>query len=169
VFDAHDSFSAVFGQPVGLFIGGGVEVRVNRVFVQASVQQFKRDGERVFVLDGKTFPLGISDTVTVTPIAVTVGWRLDGRRVTPYVGAGVGSDHYTETSANGDPSDNVDARFVSYHVMLGAEWRRSGWLAPAVELQYTHVPNALTGGVADAFDEHNLGGLEVRLKVLVGK
>jgi hypothetical protein len=169
IFDAHQSFSALFGQPIGLFAGGGAEVRVNRLFVQASVQQFKRDGERAFVLDGKTFPLGIADTVTITPIAVTVGWRLDGRRAVPYVGAGIGSYHYTETSDNAAPADNVDARFTSYHVLAGAEWHPTKWVSPAVEIQYTHVPSALTGGLADAFGEHNLGGLECRVKLSVGR
>jgi opacity protein-like surface antigen len=90
------------------------------------IQRFKRTGERVFAFDGNTFNLGISDTVTITPVAVTLGWRFNGRRAIPYLGGGMGSYHYTETSAGADPSDNLDGRSLSYHVVVGAEWQLPG-------------------------------------------
>jgi hypothetical protein len=37
-----------------------------------------------------------------------------------------------------------------------------------VEVQYSRIDRGLEGGLADAFDEHDLGGVRVRLKVLFG-
>ena len=59
---------------------------------------------------------------------------------------------------------------TSYHVLVGFQWRApNGWLGTAFEVQYTHAPDALSGGVANVFDEHNLGGVEARVKIEVGK
>jgi hypothetical protein len=169
-FDAHKSFDAVLGQPGGFFFGAGGEFRFrNRLFVQGSLERFKRTGERAFVLDEEVFKLGIPDAVTVTPLAFTGGYRFPRRSMTPFVGGGFGRYFFTEKASFADPSENVDEQFTSYHVLGGVEWRGGGLLATAFEVQYTHVPDALDGGVAAAFNEHNLGGVEVRLKILVGR
>jgi len=54
-------------------------------------------------------------------------------------------------------------------VMAGYERRLSAWIATAFEVQYTHVPDALSGNVAEAFKESNMGGVEVRIRVAVGR
>jgi hypothetical protein len=40
----------------------------------------------------------------------------------------------------------------------------------AVEIQYTSVPNSIgAGGASAEFGESNLGGLQARVKLLVGR
>ena len=58
------------------------------------------------------------------------------------------------------------AREFDFH---GAEFRGRGWIAAAVEFQYTFVPDSLTGGLADIYDEHDLGGFDVRFKIVIGR
>ncbi|PWT86690.1 MAG: hypothetical protein C5B57_00585 [Blastocatellia bacterium] len=150
-FDAHKSFDAVLGQPGGFFFGAGGEFRFrDRIFVQGSLERFKRTGERAFVLDGDVFKLGIPDTVTITSLTFTGGYRFRRRSMTPFVGGGVGRYFFTEKADFADPSENVDEQFASYHVLGGVEWRGGGLLATAFEVQYTHVPDALEDGVAAA-------------------
>jgi hypothetical protein len=170
-FTAEESFAAVFGRADGVFFGGGGEFRGrNGTFVQGAVQIFRRTGERAFVLDGTVLPTGIPETITIVPIEFTVGYRRFGRGgAAPYVGGGLGLQLYTEVSPLLDPSEEVDDQFTSYHVLGGVEWRSGRWLGTAVEAQYTHVPNALTGGLAADLDERNLGGVQVRFKLLMGR
>jgi opacity protein-like surface antigen len=169
-FSAHQSFAAVLGQSGGTLFGGGAEVRLGRgLFVNASIERFTDTGQRVFVLDGQVFKLGIPDTITLTPVALTTGWRFVNDRATPYVGAGIGRVFYKETSSFADATENVDARFTSYQVLGGVEFR-NGWVATAFEVQYSRVPNAIgIGGASAAFQESNLGGLGARIKILVGR
>ena len=169
-FNAHDSFDAVLGHGGGFLFGGGAEVRVHDIFVQGAVEYFHRTGQRVFELNGDVFGLGIADAVTMTPFAVTAGYKFHLRSVNPYFGGGAGVIHYSETSDFAEAGENVDMNVTSYHVLAGVEWRASnGWLGTAFEVQYTHAPDALSGGVADIFGEHNLGGIEARVKIEVGK
>jgi opacity protein-like surface antigen len=169
-FTAQRTFEAVLGKASGNFFGGGAEVRIrNGLFVNASVERFTKTGERVFVADQQVFKLGIPDTITLTPMTLTAGWRFANAHATPYVGAGVGRILYKEVSSFADASENIDTRFASYHMLGGVEFR-NGWLATAFEVQYSRVPNALgTGGASAAFQESNLGGIVGRVKVLVGR
>ena len=169
-FAARDSFSAVLGEPGGLMLGAGAEVRfAGGLFVSGAFERFNKLGERAFVFNGAVYQLGIPNTVTVMPIAVTAGWRLEASRLTPYGGGGIGRVGYREFSDFAADEENVDESFTSYHVLGGIEIR-NGWVATAFEAQYTQVPDALgTGGVSAAFQEHNLGGFTMRVKVLVGR
>ena len=65
----------------------------------------------------------------------------------------------------------MSAHFTSYHAVLGAELgNRASIVRLAVEGQLTTVPKAFgTTGAAGAFDEHNLGGFQLRLKILAGR
>jgi hypothetical protein len=169
-FTARDTFKAVLDQPGGPFFGGGAEFRFSKgLFVQAATRWFKKTGERVFVLDDEVFPLGIEDEVTIAPTEFTGGWRFRSVGAIPYVGAGAGLYRFKETSEFEDPLEKVDERFTSYHFLAGAEFRTRGWLAGAVEVQYTMVPDSLTGGLADIYDEHDLGGFDVRFKIVIGR
>jgi opacity protein-like surface antigen len=169
-FAAQDSFQAVMGQAAGQFFGGGAEVRVGSgLFLNASVERFTDTGQRVVVADGQVFGLGIPDTITLTPMTVTTGWRFAHDRATPYVGAGIGRILYKEESKFVDASDNINTRFTSYHMLGGVEFR-NGWLATAFEVEYSRVPGAIgIGGASAAFQESDLGGLVGRIKVLVGR
>jgi hypothetical protein len=169
-FNASKSFKAVTGEEGGWWYGGGVEVRLPMgIFVSGSFERYDKTGQRVFVSGGTTYQLGIPDTIRITPVTGTIGYRIGHGHDIPYVGVGGGRYLYRETSAVGSSSQTVDQSFPAYHVLVGFESRHTRWVSTAIEAQYTHVPNALSGLVADAFSEHNLGGAQVRLKVRVGR
>lgn len=173
-FSAADSFKAVFGTNRGVVFGGGVEVVLPQsVFFNVRASRFRRSGERVFTFAGEQFSLGIPTTVTVSPIELTGGYRLDrGWRVVPYGGGGVGWHSYRETSAFAEPSENVDERYTGYQILGGAELRLLRWIGAAAEAQWATVPDALgqdPNGVSAAFDERDLGGMTFRIKVVVGR
>jgi hypothetical protein len=169
-FTAHNTFKAIIGQPASPFIGGGADFRLqDRLFVQGSVRWLRRTGERVIVEDDEVFTLGLDDTITIVPLAVTAGYRFHRAGVVPYVGGGVGQYRFRETSDFSVPGDDVSRRFTSYHFLAGFEWRGSGWAGGAFEVQYTLVPDALDSPVAAAYDEHDLGGIEARVKFLIGR
>ena len=81
------------------------------------------------------------------------------------MGGGAGWHLLREKSDFAEESDDVSDGFAGYHALGGVEFRR-GRLATAVEAQYTIVPDALNGGVAELFGEDNLGGFQIRLKLL---
>jgi opacity protein-like surface antigen len=167
---ASDSFVAVLGSSRAPMFGGGLQLREGDFFIEASVERFQKTGSRVFVSDGQVFSLGIADTVRTIPITATFGYRHPGRYLAPYVGAGIGTYLYKETSDFAESSENVSEHFTSYHVLGGVELPARGWLHAAFELEFTTVPKALgTSGVAAAFNEHNLGGVHGRVKVMVGR
>jgi hypothetical protein len=171
VWLAHDTFNAVLGSSGEPMFGGGGQVRLRgRLFVEASVERFEKTGQRVFVANGKVFHLGISDTVRIIPVAVTVGYRHDHRHMTFYAGGGIGRYFYDERSAFSDPSENPSERLTSYHALVGEEFGNRAWLRTALEVQFSSVPGALeSSGVAAAYGEHNLGGIQLRLKLLAGR
>ncbi len=165
---AHDSFKAIFGSPWWVWYGGGGQyVFGSGLFVEGSADFFKRSGTRVFVVDDEVFDLGIRNTITMLPVAGTVGYRFSGTSATPYVGGGVGLQLYREEFEFAASGEDVDRHFARYHALGGVEFRLTARLASAIEVQYTHVPNDFAG-LADVFDEHNLGGLQVRGKLLFG-
>ena len=167
---ARKTFDAVLGSSSAPMFGGGVQVRFSHVFVEASAERFQKTGERVFVNNSDVFKLGIADTVRIVPFFLTAGYRQAPSRSTAYAGVGVGRFSYRETSDFADPDENVDERFNSYHVLGGVEFASLQWLRAAIEVQYTTVPDAFgTSGAAKAFDEHNLGGIQIRLKILAGR
>ena len=173
-FAAKQSFAAVLGSETGRLLGGGVDVVVaRRVFVTLRASRFRDVGQRVFLFDGAQFNLGIPTTITLTPLELTAGYRLDrGWRVVPYGGAGISRHRYEEVSAFAEDSENVDDRFSGYHVLGGAELRLAQWLGAALEAQWTTVPDALgddPNSVSRAFNESDLGGVTLRLKVIVGR
>jgi hypothetical protein len=161
----------VLGSRSGAVFGGGVEVRFKgAVFVQVAAERYEKTGERVFVLNDEVFKLGIRDTVRVVPVYVTAGYRYQKRNTAVYGGGGIGRYHYNETSDFADPGDDIDDTFSSYHAVGGVEFSEGGWLRTAFEVQFTSVPDALgTSGASQAFGEHNLGGLQFRIRILAGR
>lgn len=174
-FTASDTFDAVLDRTSGPILGGGAEVGLpfGGLYVGVGGWRFKEDGERVFVSDsGDVFRLGIPVTVEITPIEVTAGWRFKNlsRRFIPYVGAGWSSYAYRETSDFAADGEDVDERFSGYHILGGAEFKVMRWLGVGGEVAWTSIPDGLgAGGASQAFDETDLGGTSVRLKVSIGR
>jgi hypothetical protein len=171
---ASRSFNAIFGKDTGPVYGGGAELVLRQGwFVRMNVWRFKEQGQRAIRLENQTFRLDIPLTVTITPIEVSAGYRFPfGRRrvLIPYVGGGVSSHAYKETSSFSVGEENVDERFTGYQILGGVEYRLHRMLAVAGEAQYTTVPDAIgAGGLSAQFDESNLGGVVVRLRVLFGR
>ena len=170
-FTAKDSFDAIFETSSGAFYGGGGQVHIRQFYVDVGVSRFERTGERVFVFEGEVIRLGIPNRVTITPLVVTAGYRVPaGNRMVPYVGGGVGSVLFEETSDVADPDENVSERFTSYHAVGGVEYAATRWLFVAGEVRYAAVPDALGAlGVSAEFDESDLGGVSVAVKVMIGR
>jgi len=173
-FAAKDSFEAVLGEPSGRILGGGAEVGLpwGGLYLGVGGWRFKEDGERVFVSGGNVFPLGIRTTIEVTPVEVTAGWRFKNlsRRIIPYAGLGWSSYRYKETSDFADADENVDERFNGYHLLAGAEVRVTRWLGLGGEVAWSRVPDGLgASGVSAEFDETDLGGTSLRLKLSIGR
>ena len=173
-FTAKESFTAVLGSERGVVFGGGVEaVLPQRVFVALRASRFREQGERVFLFDGESFDLGIPTTVTVTPVELSGGYRFGvGARLVPYAGGGIGWHRYQETSEFAEASENVEETFRGYHVFGGAEVRLARWMGVGAEAQWATVPDALgqdPNGVSAAFDESDLGGVTLRVKLVIGR
>jgi len=168
---AKDTFAAVLGSAQAPMFGAGVQARVHgQILVEGSIDYFKKNGERVFVSDGEVFKLGIRDTVRVLPVAMTVAYRERTRRFAYYAGVGFGKYLYKEDSDFADPGENISERFTSYHIVGGLELGALGVIKTAFEVQYTTVPDALgTSGASKSFGENDLGGLQVRARLLVGR
>jgi hypothetical protein len=168
---AKHSFSAVLGDAHGFTFGAGAEVRLrDRFFVGASVARFQENGERVFISNGEVFRLGIRDTIRIVPFAITGGYRYTTPEGAVYVGGGVGRYFYRETSDFAAAGENIDESHPAYHVLIGIEFPARGSFRAAFEVQYTTVPDALgSSGASEVFGERNLGGFDIRLKILGGR
>lgn len=179
-FTAADSFSAVLDTSSGLVVGGGGGLLFGRnLFVDVSVARFSADGSRVFIADGgEVVDLGIATQVAVTPIDVSIGWRFTGRprpgptgkprfRPVPFGGGGFGFQQYEETADFASASDDVSESHGSYHVIGGVELPFTRRIAASADVLYRWVPDALgSGGVSAFYDETDLGGAQVRLRVV---
>ena len=60
--------------------------------------------------------------------------------------------------------------YTGFYVAGGVEFLVTKWVHLRGEVQYTSLPNALgAGGVSLDFDETNLGGTAVAVKLAIGK
>jgi hypothetical protein len=174
-FTASESVEAVLGSSAGPIFGAGAEVLAGRhLFVAFDVSRFQKDGERVVVAGGETFPLGIATTISVVPIEISAGWRFIAprRTVVPYLGGGLGWHRYTETSEFAEADEDVQFTKAGFQLLGGAEWRASAWLGVAGEAAWMRVPDAFTDAptsAAAAFGETDLGGAVFRVKVVIGR
>ena len=154
-FTANETFKAVFGETVEPFWGGGAQVVFRRsLFVEVAVSRFKATGERAFRFDGQNFGLGIPLTVTETPVEVSGGYRFQASpRLVPYVGAGIGSYAYEETSDFSTDDENLKTRHVGYLVNGG---RISSWPLFSRRRRQYRVPGiAGDGGISKDADEND--------------
>lgn len=176
-FASSESFDAVLGDSSGKFFGGGGRVGLPwfGLFVDVGAWRFEEKGERVLMQGGTLYKLGIPVTVTITPIELTGGWQYHfrrgiWRRLTPYVGAGLSSYSYRETSTFATSAEDADDRFSGYHLLGGGEVKLLKWLGVAGEVAWTTIPDALgAAGVSKEFGETDLGGTSFRLKITVGQ
>jgi opacity protein-like surface antigen len=173
-FAASRSFNAIFGEDSGPIFGGGGEVVVRgRWFLRVDAWRFRAEGERAIRVENQTFRLGIPLTVTILPIEVDAGFRMPlgrSRALIPYVGAGVSSHSYKETSSFSTGEEDVNERFTGYQILGGIEYRLHRIMGIAGEVQYTTVPDALgAGGLSAEFNENDLGGVVVRARLLFGR
>jgi len=173
VFNATQSFKAILGKPSGPVFGGGVELGERRFFVSLGAQRFRKTGHRVFVFENQVFPLNVSDTITVTPLELTGGYRFrTSGRFIPYGGFGGTWVRFKETSAHSTEADDVSETHAGYHVLGGVEVPMQRWLSAAVDAQWSSVPNALGNSptsVGSVYDEHNIGGFTLRAKIVIGR
>jgi opacity protein-like surface antigen len=170
-FLASDSFKAIVDTGGGFFYGGGAQVYFGPVYVDVGISNFEKTGQRAFVFEGEVFRTGVRDLIMMTPFVVTAGYRFrEQNGVVPYLGGGVGSLKFQEVSDFADPGENASERFTSYHAVGGMEYAATRWLFVAGEVRYASVPDAIGApGIAAEFDESNLGGFSVAVKVLVGR
>jgi hypothetical protein len=168
-FTATDSFNAIFDKDSTWVPGAGVDaIWPNGAFASAEVEWFRLKGERAFVLNGEVFPLGIEDVVTAVPINMTLGYKF-GRSSTarPYGGAGFGVLLFKEEADFAQSGDDVSEHFASFHVLGGVDLLRRRRASAAIEARYTWVRDAIgKGGVSADFNEKDLGGFTIKVKVL---
>ena len=169
-FEARKTFETVFGKSVQPFWGGGLSVAFrNGFYVDVTASRFKKTGQRAFFFEGQGYGLGIPLTVTVTPLEVTAGQRVQiAPRVSLYTGFGVGSFRYQETSQFDDGP--FEKRHIGYLVAAGVEFRVSRWVGVSGDAQYAYVSGIIgTGGVSKEAGESKLGGIAGRFRVIVGR
>lgn len=174
-FTATNSFDAIFGSPTGMVFGGGAGVVLpQKIFIDVRASRFKKDGHRVFVDNGDVFDLGINNTVTITPLEISTGYRFGSSRdsLRPYAGGGISWYRYEETDQFATSADTSADTFTGFHLLGGVEFRVSKWLGIAGEAAWATVPNAIgqeAASVGAAFNETDLGGATFRAKVVIGR
>lgn len=172
-FTASSTFKAVLGSGQGQDFGGGLNLTQGPAYIELGARRFRKSGERVFVTSGgQVFPLGIPTEVTMTPLEVAAGWRFRPwfGRVQPQLGIGYTRLRYQETADFAEAGDDVDESFNGFHLMGGAEVRLARWVGVTGEVVWTSVSDAIgTGGASKAFNEDNLGGTSLRLKIVIGR
>lgn len=176
VFNAAQSFKAIVGSAAGPVFGGGVDIGVTRnVFVSVAASRFRRTGQRVFVFQNQVYKLGVSDTISLTPLQVSAGYRFRGRRpgrFIPYAGGGVGWYRFTESAEHSTDADDEKTTNTGYHLLAGLETPIRRWAAAAVDAQWAAVPNSIgesATSVSNLYDEHDLGGFTLRVRIIVGR
>ncbi len=166
---AKQSFAATLGTATLLGYGAGVDV-INLsgggLFVRVAVSIMSKSGTRS---DG-TVSNGIALDVKMLPIDLGVGWRFNHvsrtNHVTPFIGGGALVMHYSETTPAGSPTDNTSAWFLGYELFGGVDLNLGSSLTVAPEVDFRSLPGAIgSGGLSQAFNETNLGGVAFRVTV----
>ena len=174
-FAATESFDAIVGTPSGPIYGGGARIGLplGGLFVDIGAWRYRADGERAFVANDEIFKLGIPVEITVTPIELSAGWRFRIRRApkfTPYAAGGLTILKYRETSDFATTSEDADDSFNGYHLNGGVAYKLTQWVGLAGEASWSTVPDAIgESGVSKAFNETDLGGTTVRVKITIGR
>lgn len=166
---ASETFDAVADTSRVNVVGVGGAVSWRGIFADVSISKGRLDGQRVFVLDGEVFDLGIPLEISVRPVDIAGGWRGATGRVSPYAGAGVTFLSYEETADFADPGDDVSERVDGWLLLGGLDVAILPWLHAGGEVRHRVVTGVLgEGGVSEAFGEDSLGGTSVAVRVSVG-
>jgi opacity protein-like surface antigen len=169
-FTADQAFEAVTGSPGGPWFGGGVRYdAAQHYFVEGSVEYYQATGERVFVLDDTVYKLGIENTTRILPLMFTGGLSMRSGGTTAYVGGGAGAYFLRESAEFTEDSEDVKETSLGYRAVAGVVFPLGSAVSGGVEFQYNTVPDGLEGGAAAAFDESNLGGINILVKFLFGR
>ena len=167
-FAAIDTFDAVFGKTFAPFFGGGVQVVIaDSFFVEFGVSRFQQTGQRAFMSNGQTFPLGIPLTATITPVEVERRLSIHAAesRVCPYAAAGIGSYGYQESSDFAAAGDDVDTQHSAIVVTAASSFASIAGSASPWMCNTRHVPGILgNGGVSKDAGESDLGGIAGRFE-----
>lgn len=166
------TFEAVAGESHQVSIGGGVQL-VNvwkSLFADLSVTQTRVEGERVYIDGGTVYSLGIPLRVTLRPIDVAAGWRVQqGRRVSPYIGGGLSHLIYRETSDFAEAADDVKDNATGPLLLWGVDVEAVRWLHVGGEMRYRIVRGILgERGASAELGDHHIGGLAGSVRVSVG-
>lgn len=173
-FAATKTFEATFGQANHALWGGGLSItQDDRVYLDLTASRFEKTGTRAFFFNGTAFSTNIAQTVTITPLEMTAGYRFHRwPRVIPTLGGGVGLYRYKQVSDFSNPDENVDTQHAGVAVEGGVEIRLHRWFGVGADAHYSYVPGIL-GQESTAFSkdagEKNLGGLAARVRVIVGR
>lgn len=172
-FIAAESFEAVTDSKMRVQYGGGLQA-VNLwkgLFAEAAAGRSRLTGSRVMVYQGTSYDLGIPMTLTFTPIEAGLGWRTPlGKHVHSYVGGGVTFMRYQEESDFAKDGENVDETHTGFYASAGLELSVTKWIHLRGEARFTGLPGAIgKAGVSKDFDETNLGGFGVAVKLAIGK
>jgi len=172
---AAESFEAIVGESSGPILGGGIRIGLGLggLFLDIGAWRFHAEGERAFIIDNEVIGLGIPVDVKVTPIEISGGWRFRIRKLPkliPYAAGGLTSMRYEETSDFSTPTEDGHDTFNGYHLLGGAEYKITRWLGVAGEASWASVPDAIgKAGVSKTFNETDLGGTSLRLKIAIGQ
>jgi len=172
-FTASESFEAVTDSNMRMQYGGGLQAVSlwKGLFAEAAAGRSRLTGSRVMVYEGTAYDLGIPMTITFTPIEAGLGWRAPlGKRVHAYVGGGVTFMRYQEESDFAKDDENVDETHTGFYASGGLELSLTKWIHLRGEARFTGLPGAIgKAGVSKDFDETNLGGFGVAVKLAIGK
>lgn len=173
-FSSDQSFDAVLGEHGQTVWGVGGEATFWKgLFAGAHFSlNSELEGERVFVLDGEVFPLGIPVRIKVRPIDIVGGWRFqfENSRFSPFAGGGVSIVSYDESSDFAEAGDDVSESGTGYVLLFGADFALTDWLQVGGEFRYRGVSGALgEGGVSEEFGEDQLGGYTYSVRFVVGR
>jgi opacity protein-like surface antigen len=172
-FNASETFTSVLGDSSApIFTAGGQLLFPNGVFVEATTGKLEEDGQRVIVnAAGQLVNTGQPLTINLRPIEITGGWRYGGWwHFAPYAGAGYSAYRYQELSEFAGPGENIDERFDGFHIVGGVEYLPLRWLAIGGELAWSSIPDAIgERGRSALFNETNLGGTTLRVKLTLGQ
>jgi len=168
---ATKSVEATLGSSGGLTWGGAARYTFYKGFyANLGGRTFSASGERVF-LAGPSDPvarLGFPLSVRITPVALTLGYRFrDGQLVVPYAGIGGSLTSYSEESSVAGISYDQSRSNAGFNLVAGVEVGR-GTFRFGGEAGWSTVPNAIgLGGVAEVYNEDDLGGWSVVGKLVI--
>jgi hypothetical protein len=173
-FAATETFKAIFGKSYAPFLGGGLQVAFHgKYYLEVGASRFHQTGQRVFRNNGQNFNLGIPLSATITPVEITGGYRFRPRqlpRLRPYVGGGLTSYAYEETSQFAGTGENLTTRHSGLVGVGGVEFRVHRYVGISADVELSHVTGILgQGGISKDVGESDLGGISARFRLIVGR